>query len=456
MPERVERTLPKDLNAEAAVLSAMLIDPSAVAKAIEKLGEEHFYHSPHKYIFRAISELFEENTEIDVITLMNRLERTEVKTRKGTETANLLEKAGGKQYIIELSDVVLSGANIEYHANIVLDKALLRMLIQKSTEIIESSYSQDMPIDDIIDGAEQAIFSIAERSNLKSFIKVTDIIPETLQNIEDVAANKTNVLGVPTGFYDLDAKTGGFRKGQFIVLAARPAMGKTALALNVAFNAAVHHNLKVAIFTMEMACEEILMRMLSSNSEVSMDNMLKGFGMTQDKLREITRVADAFHTKDIYIDDTGTNTALDIRAKSRRLKAELGGLDLIIIDYLQLMSSKRNRDNRQQEISEISRALKVLAKELGLPVIALSQLNRGLENRDDKRPRLADLRESGAIEQDADIVMFIYRDEYYNKESEELGIAEVIIGKNRHGAVGTVKLEFIGEITCFRNYDPLR
>ncbi len=456
MTRKVERTLPKDLNAEAAVLSAMLIDPAAVAKAIEKLTEEHFYHTPHKFVFRAICELFEENTEIDVITLMNRLEKAEVKTRSGADSINMLEKAGGKQYIIELSDVVLSGANVDYHANIVLEKALLRMLIQKSSEIIEGAYRQDMPVDDIIDEAEQLIFSIAERSNMKSFVRVTDIIPETLQNIEDVAANKTNVLGVPTGFYDLDKKTGGFRKGQFIVLAARPAMGKTAFALNIGFNAAVHHNLKVAIFTMEMASDEILMRMLSSNSEVQMDSMLKGFGMTQDKLREITRVADAFHTKDIYIDDTGTNTALDIRAKSRRLKAELGGLDLIIIDYLQLMSSKRNRDNRQQEISEISRALKVLAKELGLPVIALSQLNRGLENRDDKRPRLADLRESGAIEQDADIVMFIYRDEYYNKETEKPGIAEVIIGKNRHGAVGSVELEFVGEIVSFRNYDPLR
>ncbi len=440
---RVGRILPQDINAEAAVLSAMMIDRFSVAKTIEIIKEENFYKTAHKIIFRAISELFVQNVEIDVITLSNQLEQ------QGD-----LEKIGGRMYLVELSDVVLSGANLEYHANIVIEKALLRDLITSSNKIIESCYTANEPVKDIVDGAEQLIFQIAERPDQKGLVKVSEIISDTITNIEDVAKTKTSVVGVGSGFADLDKVLGGFRPGQFIVLAARPAMGKTSLALNIAFNAAISSNMKVALFTMEMSSDELLMRMLSYGSEVPMDNILKGYGMNEDKLLRIAQVGDVLSKKDIFIDDTGTNTALDIRAKTRRLKAELKGLDLILIDYLQLMSgSKGNKEGRQQEISEISRSLKVLAKELGVPIIALSQLNRGVESRDDKRPKLSDLRESGAIEQDADVVMFIYRDDYYNKDSEKKGISEIIISKNRHGAVKTVELLFFPEFTAFKSLE---
>ncbi len=440
MAKRIERQVPNDINAEAAVLSAMMIDNYSVAKAIEMLDVEHFYRKVHQIIFKTICDLFENNIEIDIITLIDRL-----------KIGKQLEAIGGEAFINELSDVVLSSANIEYHADIVLKKALLRQLIEASNKIIEGCYVSDRDTDDIVDEAEQMIFDIAERPNRKSFEWIHKIISKTVKNIEETAASKKSVLGVPTGFIDLDRKLGGLRPGQLIIVAARPAMGKTSFALNLASNAAIQYDKKVGIFTMEMEGDELLMRMMSSASEVSMDNMLKGFGMNQKKMLRIAGAAEVLSGKEIYIDDSGSNTILDIRAKTRRLKAELKGLDIVIIDYMQLMSASRNRENRQQEISEISRYLKILAKEIGIPVIALSQLNRGVESRDDKRPKLSDLRESGAIEQDADIVMFIYRDEVYNEETEEPGIAEIIIGKNRHGAIGKIKLRFIPEFTAFRD-----
>ncbi len=440
MTKRIERQAPNDINAEAAVLSAMMIDNYSVAKAIEILEVDNFYRKAHQIIFKNICELFEKNIEIDIITLIDKL-----------KTDKQLDSIGGEAFINELSDVVLSSANIEYHADIVLKRALLRQLIGASNKIIESCYIADKEAEDIVDEAEQMIFSIAERPNRKTFEWIHDIISTTVKNIEETAASKKSVLGVPTGFIDLDRKLGGFRPGQLIIVAARPAMGKTSFALNLASNMAIQYDKKVGIFTMEMESDEVLMRMMSSASEVSMDNMLKGFGMNQKKMLRIAGAAEVLSGKEIYIDDSGANTILDIRAKARRLKAELKGLDVIVIDYMQLMSSSRNRENRQQEISEISRSLKILAKELGLPVIALSQLNRGLESRPDKRPMLSDLRESGAIEQDADIVIFIYRDEVYNEETEEPGIAEIIIGKNRHGAIGKIKLRFLNEFTAFRD-----
>ncbi len=440
MAKRIERQVPNDINAEAAVLSAMMIDNYSVSKAIEMLDVEHFYRKDHQIIFKTICDLFENNIEIDIITLIDKL-----------KIGKQLETIGGEAFVNELSDVVLSSANIGYHADIVLKRALLRQLIEASNKIIEGCYVSDKEAEDIVDEAEQMIFEIAERPNRKSFEWIHNIISKTVKNIEETAASKKSVLGVPSGFIDLDRKLGGLRAGQLIIIAARPAMGKTSFALNLASNAAVQYDKKVGIFTMEMENDEVLMRMLSSASEVSMDNMLKGFGMNQKKMLRIAGAAEVLSGKEIYIDDTGANTILDIRAKTRRLKAELKGLDIIIIDYMQLMSASRNRENRQQEISEISRSLKILAKEIGIPVIALSQLNRGLESRPDKRPMLSDLRESGAIEQDADIVMFIYRDEVYNEETEEPGTAEIIIGKNRHGAIGKIKLRFIPEFTAFRD-----
>lgn len=438
-----ERSLPSDVNAEAAIISAMLIDSDVVSKGIEMIKEQYLYKTAHKLIFRTIGELFNESVEIDILTLNDRLIRN-----------NLIEKVGGTPYLNELADFVVSSANFEYHLNIVIERALLRHLILACNGIIESCYGSAKPVKTIVDEAEQAIFEIAELPSHQGFIKLDQISHEVLDTIDAIASTKIPVVGVPSGFSDLDKLTGGFRPGQFIIIAARPAMGKTSLALNMATHAAVDLGKKVAIFTMEMAADEVVMRMFSSAAEVNMDSMMKGYGMNEEKLIRIMQASDVLSTKHIYIDESGTNTPLDIRAKTRRLAAEVGGLDLILIDYLQLMTLPRDRENRQQEISEISRALKILAKDMKIPVVALSQLNRMLENREDKRPRLADLRESGAIEQDADLVMFIYRDDYYYQEkSEKPGIAEIIIGKNRHGSTGSVDLGFVKEFTMFRSLD---
>ncbi len=438
-----DRALPTDVNAEAGVLSAMIIDSGIVSKGIETIKEEYFSRTANKLVFRVICELFNEGVEVDPVTLANRMERNKV-----------LEKAGGIPYINELADFVISSANFDYHLNIMTEKALLRHLIIACNGIIESCYSSPKPVKTIVDEAEQEIFKIAELPQHQGFMRLDEISPEVIRNIDLIASTKVPVVGVPSGFGDLDRLAGGFRPGQFIIIAARPAMGKTSLALNIASHAAVNLGKKVAVFTMEMAAEEVVMRMFSSASEVNMDAMLKGYGMNEEKLIRIMQASEVLSSKPIFIDESGTNTPLEIRAKTRRLAAEIDGLDLIIIDYLQLMTLPKDRESRQQEISEISRGLKILAKDMKVPVVALSQLNRALENREDKRPRLADLRESGAIEQDADLVMFIYRDEYYNQEkTEKPGIAEVIIGKNRHGSTGSVELGFVSEFTLFRSLD---
>ncbi len=444
MSQTTDRVLPYDVNAEAAVLSAMMLDNVAASTAISELEDKYFYRTAHKLIFQTMKELYRDSIEIDLVTLSARLQPN-----------NMIEKVGGSDYLNKVSDFVLSTANLSYHLKLVKEKALLRELIVTSNNIIEKCYSAEENVEEIVDGAEQMIYDVTNKRSGSYFKDIASIMGTTLENINEVATSHTSVIGVSTGFTDLDRKTGGFKSGQLIILAARPAMGKTALALNIAFNAITHHNKKVAIFTMEMEGDELLKRMLSAASEVPMDAILKGFGMTEDKMMRITNYGMMLSEKKLFIDDSGTNSPLDIRAKLRRLKAETKGLDLVLIDYLQLMSSQRFKDNRQQEIAEISRSLKILAKELEVPVIALSQLNRGLESRTDKRPQLADLRESGAIEQDADMVMFIYRDEYYNEDSPEKGIAEVIIGKNRHGAVGTTKLLFVPHLTAFRNLERI-
>ncbi|MCB5247771.1 MAG: replicative DNA helicase [Candidatus Cloacimonetes bacterium] len=438
-----DRALPTDVNAEAGVLSAMIIDSGIVSKGIETIKEEYFSRAANKLVFRTICELFNEGKEVDPVILADRMGRN-----------NTLEKAGGIPYINDLADFVISSANFDYHLNIMTEKALLRHLIVACNGIIESCYSSPKPVKTVVDEAEQAIFQIAELPKHQGFQRFDEISPEVLKTIDTIASTKVPVIGVPSGFGDLDRLTGGFRPGQFIIIAARPAMGKTSLALNIASHAAVNLGKKVAIFTMEMAADEVIMRMFSSASEVNMDAMLKGYGMNEEKLIRIMQASEVLSSKPIYIDESGTNTPLEIQAKTRRLAADLDGLDLIIIDYLQLMTLPKDRDSRQQEISEISRSLKILAKDLKIPVVALSQLNRMLETREEKRPRLADLRESGAIEQDADLVMFIYRDEYYYPEkTDKPGIAEVIVGKNRHGATGFVELGFVKEFTLFRSID---
>lgn len=440
MSETYNRQMPHDLNAEAAILSAMMIDSYAISKVAEVLKEESFYRNAHKIIFRTIIDLFNNQIETDLITIIDDLNRKK-----------LLEKAGGNEYLNDLSDVVLSSANVDYHIRIVEEKALLRQLINTANQIIDESYQAGAPVEDIIDNAENLIFQIAERPKHEALVNMQKLADSTMKNILEIAQFKKTTTGVASGFTDVDNKLGGFRPGQLIVIAARPAMGKTSFALNIAFNAAVLHHKKICIFTMEMESEELVMRMFASAAEVSMDSMLRGFGLDEKKILRITGVSDVLMKTEIYIDDTGTNTILDLRAKSRRLQAQIGGLDLIIIDYLQLMASNKSKDNRQQEISEISRNLKILAKELKVPIIALSQLNRGLETRTDKRPMLADLRESGAIEQDADVVMFIYREVVYNEETLTPGKADIIIGKNRHGPIDTIPLYFQKEFTKFRD-----
>jgi len=443
LPNTVERIMPHDTNAEVAVLSAMMIDNYAVAKGVEILNETHFYKNSHRVIFKAISQLFEQNIEVDLITLIHRLEE-----------AGQIEMAGGKAYLNEISDVVLSSANIEYHAKIVLDRALLRALIITSNDIIKLAYDADSPTEDIIDVAEQKIFEIAEIPHRRSLVRVGEVIGDAHTRIIEISNSQTSFHGLPTGFNALDKSIGGFKPGQLVVVAARPGMGKSSFALNIATYLTYILKKKIAIFTLEMATDELVMRLISSVAEIPMTNLLNGNFISSQEINSIAGVVEAFADTNLFIDDKGSNTVMDIRAKTRRLKAELKGLDMIIIDYIQLMSSKRVSENRQQEISEISRGLKVLAKEMEIPVMALSQLNRLLEARKDRRPVLSDLRESGAIEQDADIVMFIYRDEVYNEHTPDKGIAEIIIGKNRHGASNVkVKLKFHNSITTFGDLD---
>ncbi|MBW6516226.1 MAG: replicative DNA helicase [Candidatus Cloacimonetes bacterium] len=437
------RVLPYDEYAEAAVLSAILNDYTTVAKSVIQIKEEYFYKNQHRVIFRAMRALFENQMSIDLITLQNHL-----------ESSGNLEKAGGKEYLSDIYDCVVSGAHFEFHTKIITDKYLLRELILTANKIVEKSYEGEFSTEDLIDYAENAIFKITESSKIQGFVKTGDRMTEVLEHIEEIMKKGGLGIGVTTGFHTLDRVIGSFRPGQLIVIAARPGMGKSAFALNIALNTALRQNTKVGIFTMEMSVEEVLLRMISTKSMVSMDNMLTGHGLDQHKRRGIIEQAEKISKLDIFLDDVGTNSPLDLRAKARRLKAEQDGLGLIIIDYMQLMaSSRRNVENRQQEISEISRSMKILAKELQVPVIALSQLNRALENREDKRPRLSDLRESGAIEQDADLVMFIYREAKYKKTEENADRANIIIAKNRHGKTGEIEMRFVEDNTAFTDLE---
>ncbi len=437
------RSLPYDESAEAAVLSAIMNDYTTVAKSIVQIKEEYFNKPQHKVIFRAMRNLFENQMSIDTITLQNQL-----------ESSGQLEKAGGKEYLSQLYDYVVSGAHFDYHVKIVTDKYLLRELILTANKIVQKAYEGDLPTEDLIDYAENNIFKITETSKMQGFVRASDRMTEVLERIEDIMKKGGVGIGVTTGFHSLDRVIGSFRPGQLIVIAARPGMGKSAFALNIALNTALRQDTEVGIFTMEMSVEEVLLRMISTKSMVSMDNMLTGHGLDQVKRRGIIEQAEKISRMNIFLDDIGTNTPLDLRAKARRLKAEQDGLGLLIVDYMQLMSSpRRSVENRQQEISEISRSLKILAKELHVPVIALSQLNRALENREDKRPRLSDLRESGAIEQDADLVMFIYREAKYKKTEDNAEKASIIIAKNRHGKTGEIEMRFVEENTAFADLE---
>ncbi|MBI5194039.1 MAG: replicative DNA helicase [Nitrospirae bacterium] len=445
LEEAIYKVPPQNIDAEQSILGAILIENDAVYKAVEILSVDDFYKESHRKIFLAMIELSEKNEAIDLVTI------TEFLKKK-----NDLDIAGGATYVSQLSNAVPTAANIRYHAKIVHEKAILRNLIHTATEIVTRGYEDTRDVEELLDYAENSIFSISEKKIKPSFTPVKEIIKNSFEAIERLSEKKERVTGSPSGFLDLDLMTSGFQPADLIIVAGRPSMGKTAFCLGIAQHVGIEKGVPVAVFSLEMAKEQLVIRMLCSESRVDSHKLRSGFLSKSDWPR-LTTAAGRLSEAPIFIDDTAGTSVLEMKAKARRLKAE-HGLSLIIVDYLQLMSGRSDRrrggsDNREQEISEISRSLKALAKELSVPVIALSQLNRAVESRHDKRPMLADLRESGAIEQDADVILFIYRDEVYKQTDENKGIAEIIIGKQRNGPVGTVKLAFINSYTKFENLE---
>ena len=431
---------PQNLEAEQSVLGGILLDNLALNTVLELLETSDFYSEAHRKIFSAIVELSNRNEPCDLITLSNIL-----------KSQKQIEKVGGAAYLASLVDNVPSAVNIAYYAKIIKEKSILRRLIGTATEILNKSYDAGMDIDSVLDEAERAIFEISENKIRPSFHPIREIIKDSFKTIERLYAKKELVTGVATGFDKIDDITSGLQNSDLIIIAGRPSMGKTAFALNIAQYAALEMGVPVAIFSLEMAKEQLATRMLASEARVDSQRLRRGF-LGETDWPKLTTAAGRLSEAPIYIDDTPAITVIEMKAKSRRLKAE-SGLGLIILDYLQLMRGGAFKDSREQEISEISRSLKALAKELTIPVIALSQLNRKVEDRTSRRPQMADLRESGAIEQDADLIAFIYRDEVYNRSDDnpDKGIAEIIIGKQRTGPTGTVKLAFQEKYTRFEN-----
>jgi replicative DNA helicase len=431
---------PQNLEAEESILSAVLIDNSTLLDILEILTPEDFYRSAHQKIFAAISDLFSKNEPVDLITLSNLLKE------KGH-----LEEVGGATYLARLVDTAPLAVNAQHYAKIVHNKASLRRLIQNANKIAKRCYEDQGDVDDVIDFAEQSIFEISGDKNKQSFYALSSLIHANIDALEERQGNKALVTGVPTGYSRLDNLTSGFQNSDLIILAARPSMGKTALALNIARNVAVDDNIPVAIFSIEMSREQLSMRLLCAEARIDSAKLRSGFFSREDWIN-VTNAADILSEAPIYIDDSPDISAMAIRTKARRLKLDKG-VGLIVIDYLQLMKTTSSAERRDLEISEISRSLKALAKELNVPVLALSQLNRKLEERHDKRPQLSDLRESGALEQDADVVAFIYRDEVYNREENNpnKGIAEILLKKQRNGPTGDIKLTFLSAYTRFEN-----
>ncbi len=431
---------PQNLEAEQSILGSILLENSAINSALEFLSKDDFYSEAHRKIFRVMVELSDKNEPVDIITLSNAL-----------RDKNLLDSVGGTAYLASLVDNVPSAANAANYAKIAKEKAILRGLIGSATEIITSCYDTGTDVDQILDRAEQSIFEISENKVRPAFHPIREIVKDSFRSIEDLYSRKELITGVPTGFEKIDDLTSGLQKSDLIIVAGRPSMGKTAFALNIAQFAAMESQTSVAIFSLEMSKEQLVFRMLASEAKVDSQRLRKGF-LGETDWPKLTTAAGRLSEAPLFIDDTPAITVLEMKAKSRRLKAD-AGLGLIVVDYIQLMRAGGYRDNREQEISEISRSLKALAKELKVPVIALSQLNRKVEDRTNRRPQMADLRESGAIEQDADVIAFIYRDEVYNKSDDnpEKGIAEIIIGKQRNGPTGSVKLAFLEKFTTFEN-----
>ena len=440
--------LPQNIEAEEAVLGAILVNPRVITKVVEILKPESFYKPAHRYIYEAMLQLFNSSEKIDIITVSDVL-----------NFSSKLDLVGGRSFINDLSYNAITTANIDYYAKIIQEKAIKRALINAGSEIVSFGYNTDS-IDASLDNAEKLIFDIASRKATTDLTSVRDLVMETYEKIEYRYEHKEELLGIPTEFYELDTLLNGLQRSDLIILAARPAMGKTAFALNIAQNVGIKAKVPVAIFSLEMSKHQLAQRMLCSLAEVDTQKLKTGNMQAKD-WEKLGDAMNKFAEAPIFIDDTSGCTLTDIRAKCRRLKMAQKDLGLVVIDYLQLMEGGNSKEDRFQAVSTISRGLKTLAKELDVPVIALSQLSRAVEGRTDKRPMLSDLRESGSIEQDADIVMFIYRDEYYRKaeegEEEEAikaankGESEIIIAKHRNGPVGTVKLLFQGNITKFKN-----
>ena len=432
---------PHDVEAEQAVLGSMLTDKDAVISAIEVLKEEDFYRTDNRSIYEAIMNLYNRAEPIDIITVKAEL-----------ESLGKFEQVGGLEYLASLPDKVPTTANAMKYIKIVEEKSTLRNLIKTANEIIELGYDPTEDVSDIMEGAEKKIFNIMQNNDKKSYSPIKDILVDSFTQLEELYNRKQHITGVPSGFTELDYKTAGFHGSDLVLIAARPAMGKSAFALNIATNAAVRANVPVVIFSLEMSKEQMVNRILCSEAMVDSNKVRTG-KLEEDDWTKLAGSIGPLSDAEIYIDDTPGISVMEIRAKCRKLKLEKN-IGMVVIDYLQLVqgSNKRN-GSREQEISEISRSLKILAKELNVPVIALSQLSRAVEQRPDHRPMLSDLRESGAIEQDADIVMFLYRDDYYNPDSEKKDIAEVIIAKHRGGSLGTVDLLWLGSYTKFVNLE---
>ena len=435
---------PHDIDAEQAVIGSMLTDKDAVVDSIEILKPDDFYRQDNKTIYEAIVNLYNRAEPIDIITVKSEL-----------TSLGKLEAVGGLEYIAALPDKVPTTANVEKYIKIVEEKSILRRLIRTSNELIDLGYAQIEEVDTIIDQAEKKVFEISQKKNQKGYTPIKDILVESFAEIEKLYNQKEPITGIPTGFADLDYKTAGLHNSDLVLVAARPAMGKSAFALNIATNAAVQAKVPTVIFNLEMSKSQLVNRILCSEAMVD-SNKIRTGKIEEDDWVKLATALGPLSEAPIYIDDTPGITVTEIRAKCRKLKMEKN-IGLIVIDYLQLIqgSGKRN-SSREQEISEISRSLKILAKELDVPVIALSQLSRAAEQRADHRPMLSDLRESGAIEQDADIVMFLYRDDYYNPDSEKKNIAEVIMAKHRAGSTGTVELLWLGNYTKFVNIEKYR
>jgi replicative DNA helicase len=436
MMEDITRVPPHSVESEQSILGSILLDKDAMITVAEIISPDDFYKEAHKIIYESMVSLSNKSEPIDIITL------TEELKGKGH-----LTDVGGISYITSLSTVVPTTSNVKFYTDIVKEKSVLRKLIKASNDIIKLGYEKSIKIEDVIDQAEKKIFDISQEKASDDFKPINEVLMDTYDMIEQLYTNKSDVTGVTTGFKDLNKKMNGFQRTDLILIAARPAMGKTAFSLNLVQNAAIKGNASVAVFSLEMSKEQLVQRMLSSQSSVDLKRIKTGTLGDSDWPRIIDAMAVLSDTK-IHIDDTPGIKISELRSKCRKLKIEQG-LDLVLIDYLQLMEGDGKNESRQQEIAQISRSLKILAKELNCPVIALSQLSRAPEQRADHRPMLSDLRESGSIEQDADIVMFLYRDEYYNADSESKNICEVIISKNRHGETGSVELVWLGEVQRF-------